>query len=138
MQIASVYEVSHLLRCVLNVLRVLFSLMASIVLALGGKILPSSLYERLTTSSIAKRLARGSLWSLSGSASARILLLVAMIAVARVLGQVSFGELGLIQSTLGMAGLIAGVGLGGTATRFVAKYATLGKVRCSGQSERPR
>src|SRR5256884_2580137 len=98
--------------------------MESIVLAMGRKILPSSLYERLTTSSIAKRLARGSLWSLFGSATARILVLVAMIVVARVLGQLSFGELGLIQSTLGMAGLMAGVGLGETATRFVAKYAT--------------
>jgi O-antigen/teichoic acid export membrane protein len=103
--------------------------MESIVLALGRKILPSSLYERLTTSSIAKRLARGSLWSLFGSASARILVLAAMILVARVLGQVSFGELGLIQSTLGMAGLMAGVGLGETATRFVAKYATSDPLR---------
>src|SRR5438105_1580234 len=103
--------------------------MESIVLAMGRKILPSSLYERLTTSSIAKRLARGSLWSLFGSATARILVLVAMIVVARVLGQVSFGELGLSQSTLGMAGLMAGVALGETATRFVAKYATSDPLR---------
>src|SRR5437667_2073052 len=98
--------------------------MESIVPALTRKLLPSSLYERLVSSSTTRRLARGSLWSLFGSASARILVLVAMILVARVLGQVSFGELGLIQSTLGMAGLMAGVGLGETATRFVAKYAT--------------
>src|SRR2546429_3062809 len=98
--------------------------MESIVLAMGRKILPSSLYERLTTSSIAKRLARGSLWSLFGSATARILVLVAMIVVARVLGQVSFGVLGLIQSTLGMAGLMSGIGLGETAPRFDAKYST--------------
>src|SRR6266436_3623010 len=108
--------------------------MESIVLALGRKILPSSVYERLTTSSIAKRLARGSLWSLFGSATARILVLVAMILVARVLGQVSFGELALIQSTLGMAGLMAGVDLGETATRFVPKYATSDPLRagCAG------
>ena len=97
--------------------------MKSIVLALGRKLLPSSMYERIASSSIARRLARGSLWSVFGSASARILSLVAMIFVARVLGQVSFGEFGLIQSTLGMAGLMAGLGLGETATRFVAKYA---------------
>jgi O-antigen/teichoic acid export membrane protein len=103
--------------------------MESIVLALGRKILPSSLYERLASSPIARRLARGSLWSLFGSATARILVLVAMILVARVLGQVSFGELGLIQSTLGMAGVMAGVGLGETATRFVAKYATSDPLR---------
>ena len=103
--------------------------MEPIVLALGRKTLPSFLYERLTTSSIAKRLARGSLWSLFGSATARILVLVAMILVARVLGQVSFGELGLIQSTLGMAGLMAGMGLSETATRFVPKYAASDPLR---------
>ncbi len=43
-------EVSHLLGRVLKVLRVLFSLMESIVPALGRKILPSSLYERLARS----------------------------------------------------------------------------------------
>jgi hypothetical protein len=103
--------------------------MESIVLALGRKLLPSFLYERVASSSIARRLARGSLWSLFGSATARVLVLVAMILVARVLGQVSFGELGLIQSTLGMTGLMAGMGLGETATRFVAKYATSDPLR---------
>jgi O-antigen/teichoic acid export membrane protein len=103
--------------------------MESIVLALTRKLLPSSLYERLATSSIAKRLAHGSLWSLFGSGASRILVLVAMILAARVLGRVSFGELGLIQSTLGMAGLMAGIGLGETATRFVANYVTSDPLR---------
>ena len=100
--------------------------MESIVLALTRKLLPSSLYERLASPSIARRLARGSLWSLFGSATARILVLAAMILVARVLGQVSFGELGLIQSTLGMAGFMAGIGLGETATRTSAGIALEG------------
>jgi O-antigen/teichoic acid export membrane protein len=51
------------------------------------------------------------------------LVLLAMIGVARVLGKVSFGEFGLIQATLGMAGMMAGLGLGATGTRFVAQYA---------------
>ena len=90
---------------------------------IAQRILPVPLYQRLAASSMAKRLARGSLWSLVGSATSRLLVLLAMILVARVLGQEAFGELGLIQSTLGVFGLMAGIGLGGTGTRFVAQYA---------------
>jgi len=87
------------------------------------RFLPQPLYRRLDESPIAKRLARGSLWSLVGSAVSRILVLVAMILAARMLGQISFGEFALIQSTLGVFGIMAGVGLGSAATRFVAQYA---------------
>ena len=90
---------------------------------LAATILPAPLFQRLSGSAIAKRLARGSLWSLAGSATSRLLVLVAMVGVARVLGKASFGEFGLIQATLGVAGLMAGLGLGATATRFVAQYA---------------
>lgn len=90
---------------------------------LARTLLPARLHERLATSSLARRLARGSLWSLFGSATSRLLVLVATILAARVLGQTSFGELGLIQATLGVVGIMAGVGLGSTATRFVAQYA---------------
>lgn len=85
--------------------------------------LPAPLYQRLSASSLAKRLARGSMWSLLGSATSRLLVLLAMILVARVLGKTSFGEFGLIQATVGVTGLMAGLGLGETATRFVAQYA---------------
>lgn len=85
-------------------------------------LLPSWLYWRLVNSSIAKRLAKGSLWGVLGSVCSRIMVLASMILVARILGKESFGELGLIQSTLGVAGLMAGLGLGATATRFVAQY----------------
>ncbi len=87
-----------------------------------NKTLSHPLFSRIAASPIAKRLAKGSFWSILGSATSRVLILIAMILVARVLGQTSFGEFGLIQVTLGVAGLMAGMGLGGTATRFTAQY----------------
>lgn len=47
--------------------------------------------------------------------------LVASIVVARLMGHTSYGELGVIQSTVGMFGVVAGFGLGVTATKFVAE-----------------
>ena len=96
---------------------------------LAQVVLPTPVFDRLAASSIAKRLARGSMWGLLGSASSRILVLLAMILVARILGKVSFGEFGMIQATLGVAGLMAGIGLGNTGTRFVAQHASTNPVQ---------
>lgn len=92
-------------------------------------LLPSSIYLRFKTSAVAKRIAKNTFWNLLGSALSRILILLAMILIARILGKVSFGELGLVQATLGVAGLMAGLGLGTTATRFVAQLAHTDKIR---------
>lgn len=70
------------------------------------------------------RLARGAFWSLSGAISTRFLGLISSVIVARILGKSGFGELGIIQSTIGMMGTFAGFGLGMTATKFIAEYRT--------------
>lgn len=49
-------------------------------------------------------------------------MLAGMILMARIVGQKQFGEFGMVQTTLGVAGMMAGFGLGSTATRFVAEY----------------
>lgn len=45
-----------------------------------------------------------------------------MILLARILGKTEFGEFGMVQATLGVGGMMAGFGLGSTATRFVAQH----------------
>jgi O-antigen/teichoic acid export membrane protein len=76
---------------------------------------------RVVNSPLGYRLARGAFWSLAGSILARGLGLLSGIFVARILGKVGFGQLGMIQSTVGMFGTLAGLSLGVTATKHVAE-----------------
>lgn len=70
------------------------------------------------------RFARGAIWSTIRTIVSRAGSLVTSVFVARLLGKVSFGELGMINNTVGMFGLFAGLGLGLTATKYVAEYRT--------------
>jgi O-antigen/teichoic acid export membrane protein len=90
--------------------------------SIAQRLLPAYVYKRLAASEITRRMARGSAWSVLGSVTSRLLVLVGMILMARMVGQKQFGEFGMVQSTLGVAGMMAGFGLGSTATRFVAQY----------------
>ena len=88
----------------------------------------------IESSALGYRFAKGTFWSLAGSLIARGLGLISSILVARMLGKTGFGELGIIQNTLGMFGTFAGFGLGLTATKFIAQYrvsdpARAGRVR---------
>lgn len=79
---------------------------------------------RIEASDIGYRLAKGAFWSLAGAVISRGLMLAASVLVARMLGKTGFGELGMIQSTVGMFGVFAGFGLGMTATKYVAELRT--------------
>ena len=95
-------------------------------------VLPSflkPLLARVESSPLGYRLAKGMFWSLAGAVTARGLGLIASILVARMLGKSGFGELGIIQSTVGMFGIFAGFGLGMTATKFIAQYRTTDPVK---------
>lgn len=76
----------------------------------------------METSSLASRLVRGTFWSLVGSILSRLLGLLASIIVARIIGKVGMGELGIVQSTVGMFSVFAGLGLGLAATKHVAEH----------------
>ncbi len=57
-----------------------------------------------------------------GAASAQGSVFAATVIVARMLGPRTLGEFGMIQSTVGMFGVFAGMGLGLTATRYIAEF----------------
>lgn len=78
--------------------------------------------NRIESSPLGYRLAKGAFWSLAGAIISRSLALLSSIIVARILGKEGFGELGIIQSTIGMFGVFAGFGLGLTATKHVAEF----------------
>ena len=80
--------------------------------------------ERIEASPLGYRLAKGAFWSLVGTVLSRSLSVVSSILVARMLGKVGMGELGIVQSTVGILSAFAGLGMGLTATKFVAEYRT--------------
>jgi O-antigen/teichoic acid export membrane protein len=78
--------------------------------------------SRVASSPYGKRLARGVFWNLAGNLVSRGATLLASIIVARIIGKIGFGELGIVQSTIGMFGAFAGLGLGLTATKYIAEF----------------
>lgn len=78
--------------------------------------------ELLTHQSLRARFARGVIWSLVGNVFGQIAKLVSSIILARILGQIGFGEIGVIVSTVVLFGAFAGMGLGTTATKYVADF----------------
>jgi O-antigen/teichoic acid export membrane protein len=95
------------------------------VTAVARKLTPSFLHsylERLQASPVGWRMARGVFWSLVGTIISRGLAVASSIFVARILGRESFGEIGIIYSTVGMFGIFAGFGLGLTATKYLAEF----------------
>jgi O-antigen/teichoic acid export membrane protein len=85
---------------------------------------------RLRSSSLAARLVRGTFWTVTGAIIGRGLGLLSSIILARILGKVPFGELGIIQSTVGLFGAFAGLGIGITATKYVAELRETEPSRC--------
>ena len=78
-------------------------------------------WERIAKSDLGGRLARGVFWSIAGAAVSRGLMLLASILVARLLGQIGYGEFGMIRSTVSMFAVFAGFALGMTATKNIAE-----------------
>jgi O-antigen/teichoic acid export membrane protein len=81
--------------------------------------LPRKLLNRLKEQA---ELATVAGWSFAAALIARSANLLALVICARLLPQDQFGQVAIIQSTVGMFGPIAGLGLSMTTTKFLAEY----------------
>ena len=80
-------------------------------------------------SSDVKALGKGLFWSMFGSMISRGLLFLAWVIIARILGQGKYGEYGLIRNTVMMFATFAGSGMGQAATKFVAEFLYIDKLK---------
>ena len=84
--------------------------------------------RRLTTSgfpglaALRLEILRNAGWSLMAAVIARGANVLVLMACARILAQERLGELAITQSTVGLFGSLAGLGLGMTTTKFLAEY----------------
>jgi len=83
----------------------------------------------IVSDSTAMRVAVGASWALVGAVVSRGLTLASAVLAGRLLGTTGFGEVGMIQSTQGLFGIVAGAGLGMAATKFVAESRSIDPAR---------
>lgn len=76
---------------------------------------------RLESSELGYRLAHGAFWSFAGAALSRALTLAASVVTARILGRQTYGELGVLAATVLTFQAFSSLGLGLTATKYVAE-----------------
>lgn len=72
-------------------------------------------------SPLIRRIAGGAFWAIFGTATAKAFIMISGIICAHILGVSLYGELGLVRSTLNMFIIFGSVGMGVTATKYVAQ-----------------
>ena len=82
----------------------------------------SEFKSRIKSSDIATRMANGAFWSLTGTATAKTLVMIAGIICARILGKELYGQYGLIKNTINTFMVLGSSGLGFTATKYISEY----------------
>lgn len=76
----------------------------------------------LSRNDLVRRIAGGAFWSLTGTATAKLLVLLSGVIVANILGKNAYGELGIIRSTINMFVVFAGMGMGLTASKYISEH----------------
>ena len=76
----------------------------------------------LLGSTIRRRVASGAFWGLVSGLAVRMCSVIASFLIARILGRRGFGEYGIIFSTVLLINSLAGLGIGVTATKYIAEF----------------
>ena len=77
------------------------------------------------------RLARGTVWSLVATTFAKVAIVISSIVVARLLGEDQLGVFAMLNSVLGLVGLVALFGINGATVKYVAEYDANDRTRLS-------
>ncbi len=80
---------------------------------------------------VAKRAFQGTAWTIIGTASWRLLSMVATVSIARILGANQFGEFAIIQATIEIFSVFAALNIGSTIVKYVADYRTSDRERAT-------
>lgn len=81
--------------------------------------------------SVKRRVLLGYSWTVVTAVGAKLIAVMASYYIARVVGQIAFGELGILQNTINTLGVFAGFGIGVAATKFIAQYRVSEKEKAS-------
>jgi O-antigen/teichoic acid export membrane protein len=84
-------------------------------------VLPRPITDRVNAFPLGRRLARGAFWALVGATAARVLRIPVSIILARFMGPTNYGELGMASGSIDLFGVLASLGLGMTATKYIAE-----------------
>lgn len=79
-------------------------------------------FFRFLGTSTRQRLAKGAFWGGIGFVLSRGVAIGVSFVLARLLGQSGFGEYGMVNSTAGMIGGMAGLGIGWTVVKHIAEF----------------
>lgn len=69
-----------------------------------------------------QRMASGAFWNIVGTSLAKALVLLGGIICARLLGKDTYGEFGMVRSTINMFLVFGGTGLGLTAVKYISEF----------------
>ncbi len=97
-------------------------------MSLTGKL--ASIKQALIQSDLGRRMASGTSWVFAGTVASKVLTLLAGILLARyVLDKESYGQYGMVKSTINMFMIVGSAGMGLMATKYIAEYRLQNKER---------